>query len=1165
MNNFIEIYDDFVKVREATKKGYSLAIEGDSINLEQPNSKTRRGRVGKGVCNTLTCSCNIGVVIKEGIEINELNKVGILDTPGFRQKRIVYSTDGLCSTILYDLGSVPKITDESRNELIQVGSLEGKHEQSNRIYLEDGLSPTIMAGSRRNCTGGFIAPKIMTIKGENYMWKNNLKKLNYKMEEIKLFDAFAGKGALHKSLKKLGVPTNVVGLSEIEPDAVIAYAGVHIDGFKDLYFDYPSDEKMRELLMDRNIGWDFIKQKSSIPRMKKEKLKLLYKATILTNNLGDISKIDYDNMFDFDLFNLSFPCFIAGTLINTSKGFKKIEDITSNDYVLTHTNQYQKVVKSMKQLANHIYRVKTMPSEDLLVTEEHPFYVRKRMKINTRKNGQPYRERKFNAPEWIKTKDLTKDYYVGVAINQESNLPVWNGYETNLPYASRGNRKIVNNLNKHFTNEDFWWLVGRYIGDGWVKNSIDYKGTDIYDLYICCAKNETKEITTVLDRMNKQEFDYKIYEDRTVNRIRIANVEMARFLQQFGKGAGNKHLNESILNLPKELLKGFLDGYMSADGCYTQNHFKASSISQELIYGIGQCVAKVYNRPYSIYKTKRKPTCIIEGRVVNQKDSYEIKWHNDIRKQDKAFYENGYIWCPINSIEKEEYFGYVYNMEVKNDNSYTANGIIVHNCTDLSGAGKQKGLKNEDGTHTRSGLIKFGLDIVRAKKPKYIMIENVKALIQKKFINDFYDIVNEIEQIGYKCYYPTKTDKKKGQVPCCLNAKDFGIPQNRERIFVICVRDDIDTIVEFPKGFDSGIRLKHLLEEVVEEKYYLSEEIQKRFKLNGKEDKNQNELNVVGSSAPECRTIGQRDMTYGTNGIMSTLTATDYKQPKQILENQIITEGNYSPSNHNASRVVSIKGIAPTVMENHGTVTAIKDDNIYKKLDNDGFTVCEQRSDEGLRFFKDNVCGSLRTIDSCGDKRIIETHKPNCIGQSSQNDRSQAGKVYDIECISQTLCAGTHGYAMGNIAEPKVVASRGRYNSEGKVEQNYEINDSGNTNTLTSVQKDNYIIEPNELNQIGILDIKGNEQIRRVYSKEGLSPTLSTMQGGNRQPKTLDFKIRKLTPLECWRLMGFDDDDFYRVKELGLSDSALYKLAGNSIVVNCLYYIFKNVFKNFEI
>ena len=59
---------------------------------------------------------------------------------------------------------------------------------------------------------------------------------------------------------------------------------------------------------------------------------------------------------------------------------------------------------------------------------------------------------------------------------------------------------------------------------------------------------------------------------------------------------------------------------------------------------------------------------------------------------------------------------------------------------------------------------------------------------------------------------------------------------------------------------------------------------------------------------------------------------------------------------------------------------------------------------------------------------------------------------------------------------------------------------------------------------------------------------------------TRNFRIRRLTPLECWRLMGFPDENFYKAKELGLSDSALYKQAGNSIVVNCLYYIFKNLF-----
>lgn len=129
-------------------------------------------------------------------------------------------------------------------------------------------------------------------------------------------------------------------------------------------------------------------------------------------------------------------------------------------------------------------------------------------------------------------------------------------------------------------------------------------------------------------------------------------------------------------------------------------------------------------------------------------------------------------------------------------------------------------------------------------------------------------------------------------------------------------------------------------------------------------------------------------------------------------------------------------------------------------------------------------------------------------------------------------------------------------------------------------------------NCVGMLDIKGQETIRRVYSPDALSPTLTTMAGGNREPKILDtgFRVRKLTPLECWRLMGFSDDDFYRAKygpdvpsDLAkrvehrdltkeewkrlwryarheqMSNSQLYKQAGNSIVVNVLMAIFEEM------
>ena len=137
--------------------------------------------------------------------------------------------------------------------------------------------------------------------------------------------------------------------------------------------------------------------------------------------------------------------------------------------------------------------------------------------------------------------------------------------------------------------------------------------------------------------------------------------------------------------------------------------------------------------------------------------------------------------------------------------------------------------------------------------------------------------------------------------------------------------------------------------------------------------------------------------------------------------------------------------------------------------------VCEQRTDEGLRFFKDNVVGTLRTIDACGDKRVIDPDDMNPV---------RIGNIYGEQF-------GT-GYA-------------------------------------------------------------GN-----VWDQDSVSPTIMTAQGGNRQPLVVDnvkWRIRKLTPKECWRLMGFSDKDCDSASKY-VSDSALYKQAGNSIVTSCLVAIF---------
>lgn len=93
-----------------------------------------------------------------------------------------------------------------------------------------------------------------------------------------------------------------------------------------------------------------------------------------------------------------------------------------------------------------------------------------------------------------------------------------------------------------------------------------------------------------------------------------------------------------------------------------------------------------------------------------------------------------------------------------------------------------------------------------------------------------------------------------------------------------------------------------------------------------------------------------------------------------------------------------------------------------------------------------------------------------------------------------------------------------------------------------------------KLEMVGIADIKGKDNIRRVYSENGLCPTINTC-GGGRNPDNLT--VRKLIPLECWRLMDFDDEDFHKAKAAGISNTQLYKQAGNSIVVAVLEAIFK--------
>lgn len=144
-------------------------------------------------------------------------------------------------------------------------------------------------------------------------------------------------------------------------------------------------------------------------------------------------------------------------------------------------------------------------------------------------------------------------------------------------------------------------------------------------------------------------------------------------------------------------------------------------------------------------------------------------------------------------------------------------------CTDISLAGKQEGLTDKTGKQTRSGLI-FEVErllrksVENGNQPKYLLLENVKNLVGKKFKPEFDKWLQTLESLGYNTYWQV------------LNAKDYGVPQNRERVFAVSIRKDVDTHgYTFPEPFKLNRRLKDVLETNVDEKFYLKQDLTKSF------------------------------------------------------------------------------------------------------------------------------------------------------------------------------------------------------------------------------------------------------------------------------------------------------------------------------------------------
>ena len=330
-------------------------------------------------------------------------------------------------------------------------------------------------------------------------------------------------------------------------------------------------------------------------------------------------------------------------------------------------------------------------------------------------------------------------------------------------------------------------------------------------------------------------------------------------------------------------------------------------------------------------------------------------------------------YCAIHGVDESKNLGDISKVWGR-DLPYADLLVWGFPCQDISVAGNLSGIKEGE---TRSGLYYEGFRILKETKPKYSVIENVKNLVGKRFKNDFKQMLEDIESLGYNNYWQV------------LNAKNYGIPQNRERVFIVSIREDVDDgTFEFPIGFDNGLRLKDFLEDEVDEKFYISEE--KTAKLISQLKSKPN--TSIGVNVSNQATVLNKE-----TDIASTLLARDYK----------------------------------------------------------GF----------------------------GNQSMTGVCVPSVIVKQATK------KGYDIATVGDSI----------------------------------------------------------DLEQMG-------SKTRRGRVGKGVVNTLNTSD--HKATLTQDCRIRKLTPRECWKLMGFSDDEFQKAKDAGVSNSQLYRQSGNSIVTNVLAEIF---------
>ncbi|WP_231644841.1 DNA cytosine methyltransferase, partial [Sciscionella sediminilitoris] len=333
-----------------------------------------------------------------------------------------------------------------------------------------------------------------------------------------------------------------------------------------------------------------------------------------------------------------------------------VEDIVPGTLVLTHRGRWRPVVRKFQKRDRTLLMRSALHAAGTEVTPNHEFWTRT---TTLRVAGNDY-EREYSAPDWQPIGDARIDRIRRAGHSRDMvAYPTMFGV---LPWHDP--EDLVKDA------RDSWWLIGRWLGDG---SSSERNG----DVTIVCGRDEVTELR------GRVPSAWREREVRTGHQFYDYDRKLATWLREhFGSGAAGKNIPGWVLTMPADRRRALLTGYVSADGSAARGTTRISTVSRQLAIGV-RMLAHSLGYAASLHLSDRSGQCVIEGRTVQRRAAWTVQWRETPTRRNTLL-DDLHLWAYVQDLGELGEETDVFTMEVAEDHSYVADGVVVKNCADIS-------------------------------------------------------------------------------------------------------------------------------------------------------------------------------------------------------------------------------------------------------------------------------------------------------------------------------------------------------------------------------------------------------------------------------------------------------------------------------------------------